>query len=170
MRHPSPAGQDRAALKSLRLIGVGSPFGADSLGWELATALGRERALVSVFGPRLSVQCSDRPGAALLEYVAGVEFAIILDAMTAGLPPYSIRCFSVDELLDDGPLLSSHGMGVASALALGRALAILPASLFVLGVEVEKEACPPWRMASLAAECGRLILALAEAAAAPSDI
>jgi len=153
----------------MRIIGVGSPFGSDRLGWDVAAELGRKGLAARVPAGQLSIRYCDRPGAALLEMLAGAKLAVILDAMTAGLPPGSIRCFSVEELKSDAALLSSHGFGVASALALGQALEMLPARLFVLGLETDHHGAVQQEVARLAAESSRCIMQLAETAAPRQD-
>ncbi|MFQ5488373.1 MAG: hydrogenase maturation protease [Gammaproteobacteria bacterium] len=170
MRHSPPQCDNKPTLSPIRIIGVGSPFGSDRLGWEVAAELARRDLAARFPAGRLSIQYCDRPGAALLEIMAGAELAIILDAMTAGLPPGSIRCFSVGELNSDAALLSSHGFGVASTLALGKALDMLPARLYVLGIEIERHGAAQQEAAPLAAESGRIIMKLAETAPAAQDI
>ncbi len=169
MRHSPPQCDNKPALTPVRIIGVGSPFGSDRLGWDVAAELGRNGLVARFPGGQLSIRCCDRPGATLLEMVAGAKLAIILDAMTAGLPPGSIRCFSAEELNSDAALLSSHGFGVASTLALGRALDMLPARLFVLGIETGCHGAVPQEAAQLAAESSRIIMQLAEAAPPGQD-
>ncbi len=160
MRHAPSQCDNKPALTPLRVIGVGSPFGCDRLGWEVADELARKGLAAGFPAGRLSIRSCDRPGAALLDIMAGAELAIIIDAMTAGLPPGTIRCFSAEELDSDAALLSSHGFGVASTLALGQALDMLPARLYVLGIETEGNEVAQQEVAHLAAECGRIIVKL----------
>ncbi len=174
---PHP-GDHRPALTGIppRIVGVGSPHGNDRLGWEIAMALGHPLA-----GLAPEIRCCDRPGALLLEELDGAELAFIIDAMTAGLRPGSIRCFTPAALFQAAggrassrsvpdamaglaggaaPRLSSHGFGVVEALQLGRLLDRLPARLYVLGVETG-EAAAPVDVAQASAEAARLIMAKA---------
>lgn len=122
--------------KNVLILGVGSPFGADRLGWQAVAALER-RPLAAEF-PHLAIRCeqSDRPGSRLLTLLGQADAAIIIDAMRAGLPEGRVRRFSVAELGAEAGLMSTHGFGVAEALALGRALGGLPEEIVVVGIEM----------------------------------
>jgi len=65
---------------------------------------------------------------------------IVVDAMVSGRPPGSIvEVNAVEEHLPiDSGLLSSHGVGLAEAVELARALDRLPARLTIFGVEAER--------------------------------
>lgn len=124
------------AQNSILILGVGSPFGADRLGWQAVAAL--ERLPLAAEFPHLSIRYeqSDRPGSRLLTLLGQADAAIIIDAMRAGLPAGSVRRFSPDELSAESGLMSTHGFGVADALALGRALGGLPGEIVVIGIEM----------------------------------
>jgi hydrogenase maturation protease len=71
---------------------------------------------------------------ALLDAWTGAELAIVIDAVRSGAPPGTIH------RLDGGPpaamrLGSTHAIGLAEAIALGRALGRLPARLELYGIE-----------------------------------
>ncbi len=157
MRHPPHTGQPAAPLSTSRIIGVGSPFGADRLGWEVAEQLRSGRLLA--MAPPPEILCCDRPGPRLLELLAGVDFAIILDAMSAGLAPGAVRCLEARALEREEAQFSSHGLGLATTLALGQALGQLPPRLYVLGIEGGDGDMPAARPAAEAA--ARFIMALA---------
>jgi len=114
----------------LRVIGVGSPFGADRIGWELVTALREEGQLEAEFVE------SDRPGAGLLAAMLGAEWVVLVDAMRAGLPVGTVCPLEPEQVEGESGLLSSHGFGVAHALDLGQALGMLPPRVTVIGVEI----------------------------------
>ena len=122
--------------KNILILGVGSPFGADRLGWQAVAAL--ERKPFAAEFPHLAIRCepSDPPGSRLLTLLAQADAAIIIDAMQAGLPEGRVRRFSPDELSAECGLISTHGCGVAEALALGRALGGLPSEIVVIGIEM----------------------------------
>lgn len=122
--------------RNILILGVGSPFGADRLGWQAVAAL--ERQSFAAQFPHLAIRYeqSDRPGSRLLTLLGQADAAIIVDAMRAGLPAGSVRRFSVDQLSAETGLMSTHGFGVADALALGRALGGLPGEIVVVGIEM----------------------------------
>jgi hydrogenase maturation protease len=110
------------------VIGVGSPFGDDRVGWEVATAL------EAAPRPGVDTRACDRPGAALVALLAGVGHAVIVDAARAeGVPPGSLRWLDEHEL-EAGHAVSSHGFGLGPALALARALGDAPRHVDVLAI------------------------------------
>ncbi|NIR59786.1 MAG: hydrogenase maturation protease [Gammaproteobacteria bacterium] len=113
---------------------MGSPLGVDAVGWHAVEAV-RQASPVLRGCERLEVLVLDRPGAALIEALRGAELVVLVDAMRAGGPPAQVRRLSPDTLAT-GAFTSSHGIGVAEALALARALGELPPRLAVLGIEV----------------------------------
>lgn len=129
-----------------RVLGVGSPWGDDRVGWELA-----ERVAAGC-GKDVEVRVLDRPGLGLIEHLRGAESVLILDAVLAG---ESHPAGSVVEVelcqLAPGALrsLSSHGFGVQEAIELAAKLGPLPARLGLIGVAVTAESVPAEPEASL---------------------
>jgi len=121
-------------LKRLALVGVGSPFGDDTLGWQLLDAL----AATGMTNPGWDVTFSkaDRPGPGLLERIREQDAAIIIDAMQSGQTPGTLRVIELSELARLERPLSGHAMGVAEALALGSELALLPDRVHIIGIEM----------------------------------
>ena len=124
-------------MSDCTIIGVGSPFGDDSVGWDALAYLRRER-----IDQRTSVvayQYADRPGSDLLRLMDGYGRAIIIDAARGDEQPGSIYRFTPEELDVHSKLLSSHGFGVGQSLALGRALDALPPRVVVYGIEIGQQ-------------------------------
>ena len=113
-----------------RIIGVGSPVAGDDLGWAVIEAL--NEAGLDYAAELLPL---DRPGPALVDHLQGRNRVILIDAMHAGLAPGSVRALSLQELVVSARPPSSHGLGLADALALARALDCIPAYLHVIGIE-----------------------------------
>ncbi len=116
-----------------RIIGVGSPFGADCAGWRVIEYL--QTAGFPERFPRLDWQTLDRPGPGLIEWFAGMDLVVIVDAVLGGVPGQP-RFVDVAALIDDGAGLSTHGFGVSEALTMAEALDDLPAHLVILAIEV----------------------------------
>lgn len=116
----------------MTVVGLGSPFGDDQVGWRVADALerGPDRACVWVL--RL-----DRPGPALLDAIAGRAEAILVDAAATGSSPGTVHRLDTEDILTAPPVASSHGLGLAHALRLGRALGILPPRLTLFLVSID---------------------------------
>jgi hydrogenase maturation protease len=120
-----------------RLIGIGSPFGADSLGW-LAVDL-----LHMGTPPGWELIKLDRPGSELLRYLQGVQRVVLIDALQGEGEPGAMRRIDLSELADNPASVSCHGFGIVEALALARALNELPDELVVIGVEIGPDPAKP---------------------------
>jgi hydrogenase maturation protease len=87
----------------------------------------------------VTVLNSDGEPSRLLDAWAGARFAIVVDAVRpGGGEPGQIHRFA-DGCPADGDSLSAstHGLGIAEAIALGQALGRLPERLVVFAVEAE---------------------------------
>ncbi len=125
----------------MRIIGIGSPFGADRLGWLVIDAL---QAAALPPGIEL-VHC--RQPIELPGLLTGCRRAILVDALIGGHPPGSLHRLGYSELATAGLGISSHGFGVGEAVQLAATLGNLPAELVVLGMEVgspERVLEPEW--------------------------
>ncbi|MBL3529409.1 MAG: hydrogenase maturation protease [gamma proteobacterium endosymbiont of Lamellibrachia anaximandri] len=112
----------------IRVIGIGSPFGADQLGW-LAI-----EALQDVALPDMELIRLDRPGSGLLRYFEDVERVLLIDAVATDSEPGEVKLLNPADLSQSSCLTSSHGFGVAEALVLAKTLETLPAELWVAGI------------------------------------
>ncbi len=120
-------------MKQVRVIGVGSPFGADRLGWCMVERLRADPRLEGV-GPRLALLLRDRPGMALLQDLRDAGAVLLVDAVAGGVPGTLVQ-LPRSALLAEARPLSTHGTGVAEALLLGQALGWLPQRLELWGLE-----------------------------------
>jgi hydrogenase maturation protease len=121
-------------VRSVRIIGVGSPSGDDWVGWELAERL-RASAVLAAWGERVTVSLHDRPGAALLQAWRGSGLVILLDAVRSEAAPGTVHRLDTAQLSARPRQLSTHGFGVAEAVQLAAVLDALPESLIFFGVE-----------------------------------
>jgi hydrogenase maturation protease len=115
---------------------VGSPYGADRLGHAVADILRRHPALQTFPEGMIRIEACDRPQLNLLAHIEGAQLAIIVDAMQCEKPPGHLMWLNVDQLATGAERLSSHAVGVAEALALGRALNMLPPRLLMVGLSI----------------------------------
>lgn len=116
-----------------RVICLGSPHGADALAWRLADALEARLAAAAAGGdvPEF-VRCASP--AQIGGLFAGADAIVILDAVVQ-LPAGTLRELTAAEL-EDQRAHSSHGVGLATVLALARALGDLPERVTILGLGV----------------------------------
>jgi len=115
-----------------RLVAVGNPLRRDDgAGRAVARALeGRLPRAVEV------VECGGE-ATEVLEAFSGAGRVVVIDALAGSPPgePGRLHRFEADELPAAGFRASSHGFGVAEAVALGRALGRLPGHLVIYGLE-----------------------------------
>ena len=111
-------------------VGIGSPFGADRLGWEAIDVLQG----VADWPLPVELVKLDRPGVNLLQALSGTDHAILIDALAGESgPPRRLE----PDALAGGGRLSTHAAGVAEVLRLGRTLGGLPTHLLLVGISLE---------------------------------
>lgn len=111
-----------------RIIGIGSPFGADQLGWSAIDLLQTELTDCELIK-------LDRPGSDLIRYFQGLDDVVLIDAVQAGQSPGSVLRLEVEDLALSECQTSSHGFGVADALKMAAELNLSPKKLLLIGLE-----------------------------------
>ncbi|MEN8179511.1 MAG: hydrogenase maturation protease [Pseudomonadota bacterium] len=112
-----------------RVIGIGSPFGADQLGWQAIDLLHN-----SPLGDCELIKL-DRPGSDLIRYFEAVDDLVLIDAVQSDQTPGSPLRLDVADLSSVECRTSTHGFGVAEALQMAEQLALLPDKLLLIGIE-----------------------------------
>jgi len=121
-------------MTRVTVIGLGSPFGADRVGWEVAERLAAS-ARVTELGA--AVQVCAAPGGELPGLLAGAEAAILVDAVRAGgLRGTIYRLWRPDPALLAEGRVSSHGLSVRSAMELLQALGEGPQVWLLYGIDL----------------------------------
>ncbi|WML92067.1 hydrogenase maturation protease [Thiothrix lacustris] len=120
------------------IIGIGSPFGEDQAGWDAVDALAGEAWVQArLAAGTLVLEKLDRPGMALLDHLRGHAHVILIDAvLSAEHCPGTWLALPREELALLAFPASSHGIGVAEALAMGETLGMLPEKLEIWGIVV----------------------------------
>lgn len=124
----------------LLILGIGSPYGEDTLGWQIIDTLSKSSTIAN--NPEITLLKADRPGAVLLDLIKDHERVILIDALKSGATPGRVNILTFDDLAKFENAFSSHGFGVSEALALGQAIGHLPEQLIIVGVEVVNELTP----------------------------
>jgi hydrogenase maturation protease len=120
-------------VHSVRIVGVGSPFGDDCVGWQAACYLEQQ---INQRYPGSLQRCDllDRPGAVLLDYLKpGDGIILLLDAVVAQPGMAKVASYTLEDLAGE-QAVSSHGFGVAETLTLGRTLGLLHSEIYLLGI------------------------------------
>ena len=120
----------------LAVIGIGSPFGGDSIAWDVIDRLRHRFPPSSVAGSKLIFEISDRPGVALLEHFDVRDHVILIDAVIGATAPAS--WYDGDQFERLASPVSAHSLGIAEALALGRELGSLP-PVEILGLRIQAD-------------------------------
>ena len=115
----------------IRIIGIGSPFGDDAVGLEIA------RVLAEAPPANCEVIAADRPGATLLELMDGADAVILIDAVRSGMAAGVVHDLGFDELDRSGArFVSSHDLDVIAAIQLARRLERAPRRGRIIGLEI----------------------------------
>lgn len=127
---------DRAPAGRALVIGLGQPLGGDD-----AVGLGVAERLRSSGIPALAVSDTG----ALVDLLAGTDRAVIIDAVVGAGPAGTVVHLQDDELIAHAGAMpvSSHGLSVASAVAIARALGGA-AEAHLVGISIN----PPSRLSS----------------------
>jgi hydrogenase maturation protease len=126
-------------VKRVRIVGIGSPFGEDRLGWEAIAAL--EAAGLADNG-EVELQRLDRPGPALIASLTDAEHVVLIDALKTSETGAPVRRVEPRALAGCGcASWSGHGLGVAESLELASTLGLTPPKLDVLGIVVPGGDC-----------------------------
>jgi hydrogenase maturation protease len=114
----------------VRIIGIGSPFGDDQLGWQAIRTLEAES-----LNPTISLARCESPST-LLQLMQGAQNVYLIDAVQTGADVGTIQRWQGEEVATVQSNLSSHGIDIASVLALGQALGNLPPHIILYGIEI----------------------------------
>ncbi|MCA1805170.1 MAG: hypothetical protein LC646_07505 [Xanthomonadaceae bacterium] len=118
----------------VQVIGIGSPYGADRLGWLAIEQLEANR-FSAAFPPGM-VQLQSCPSPAQLPALLQPGTAVLLIDALQGRPPGEIQRLSWQELAQ-APLMSgSHGLGLREILPLIEVLYSRPERITLLGIGV----------------------------------
>lgn len=123
-------------MTPVRVIGIGSPHGADQAGWLVADALQHSELPARLPAGTVSFSQCLFP-AQLWQLVDGCDLAILIDAVCA--EPGTVVEVDSGDLTNRKALHSTHGIGVGEALALIPALTDRPPRVVLIGVGVDAE-------------------------------
>jgi len=124
-------------VSPVRIVGVGSPFGQDRIGWQAVEALSSTDLLQRFPDGLVSLHQCDRPGPHLLNVIRGADGAIIIDALQSGAEPGTLRCLEPQAFAGEADRFSSHGFGVSATLELGQSLGELPEFVRIVAIEMD---------------------------------
>lgn len=123
-------------MTEVRVLGLGSFFGDDQLGWEVIKLLKNQPLVSKISSKTLSLKCCYPKE--LLDEMRGAKCVFLIDAVRSGQAAVgSIHRFENEAIVHHLPShLSSHDVGVSSMLQLGEVLGILPKHIVFYGIEI----------------------------------
>ena len=118
-------------MTDTKIICIGSPFGDDQFGaWVYEQLQGRWPV------EEVALRYLDRPGMRLTHLLAETRQVILIDAVKSGSVIGTVLRIDGDEIVRHlARHTSTHGFGIAEALALAQRLGQAPPRLVLLGVE-----------------------------------
>jgi hydrogenase maturation protease len=131
------------------VVGIGNPDRGDDAAGRLAA-----RLLSGKLPSGIEVIEHNGEATSLLACLESADAAYLIDACASGAPPGALRRFDVAAapLPQEAFSWSSHGLGLAEAIELGRALDQLPSRCIVYAIEADSFA--PGARLSAAVEAG----------------
>ncbi len=120
----------------LHVLGIGSPFGDDQLGWEVLRLLQQRTRLSHYIPQQLCLTCCDRPGMHLLELMRHAKNVFLIDAVKTGSSIGTLHSFENEEIEEIRGALSTHAIGVADVIKMGSILHNLPQQVILYGIEI----------------------------------
>lgn len=125
-------------IQLLKVLGIGSPFGDDRVGWAVVEMLQKKPELMPYIPEQLYLEKIDQPCISLLDSVRKTRTVILIDAIKSGSPLGTIHQYENPQFEDKFSLFSTHGMGINQVLQLGAILNNLPEEIFLYGIEIDQ--------------------------------
>ncbi|STX43998.1 hydrogenase expression/formation protein [Legionella donaldsonii] len=122
----------------LLILGIGSPFGDDRLGWEVVQGLQKKKALQGYSTQQLQFMACDRPGLNLLDWMQQAKTVFLIDAVRTGAKAGSLLYLENEEIKTINSIQSTHEFGLANTIEMGKILNLLPNKLVLYGIEINE--------------------------------
>ena len=112
------------------IVGIGSPHGADQIGWSVVEQLQKRR--------RVLAECRNvvKP-VDLLDLLGDFEELIVIDAVQGMSGDLVERWTWPSDQIKDALSSGTHGFGLIQVLELAQELRLLPVCVTIIGVSVE---------------------------------
>lgn len=123
-------------MSDIRVIGIGSPFGNDNIGWRVIEYMRQHRS-VEQLPDSIALIDSDRPGVNLISQFAGAKCVVLVDAILTADQHGEVIQLDREQLMDSHQGISSHDLDTAAAITLAATLHILPDTLYIIGLGVD---------------------------------
>lgn len=121
-------------MQPVKVLGIGSPFGDDRLGWVVVEHLFEHPEIKD---RPVEIKALDRPGMRLLEEFHPTQTILLIDAIQSGKSTGSLHCIKKEALFTLSSPSSSHSLGVAEALNMAEAMGTMPEQIMLFALEIE---------------------------------
>jgi len=128
-----------ANLTKTTIIGIGSPYKKDTLGWQMIDQLLTNKKIRSLELKGLKLFKLDRPGIALIDDIKPYDNVIIIDSIISTDVKPTFVCVDASQLIPKISQISSHETGLPETIALLETLQLTPNKLIVLGISDIKD-------------------------------
>lgn len=125
-------------MSPICILGIGSPFGDDRLGWEAIEMLKQQPAISQLIPQVMRLEICDRPALRLLHQFNQAKIAILIDAMKSATTVGSLHLLSNEAIFNCNSAFSTHGLDINDSLNLGKTLGLLPEVTVLYGIEIDK--------------------------------
>jgi|TARA_B100000745_G_scaffold253003_1_gene175284 hydrogenase maturation protease len=122
-------------VSEILILGIGSPHGADRLGWDCIDEL---RNLAQRWPGRIALEKCDTP-ANIPNHISDCAFAILVDAIQGDFPYGTVLRLNEEELPEVVSRMSSHGVGVCDGIRLAATLSMKPDNLVLFGIDINEK-------------------------------
>lgn len=125
-------------MSLIHILGIGSPFGDDRLGWAAIEMLKQHPNISSLIPHVMHLEICDRPAIRLLHKLNHAKIAILIDAIKSENAVGTIHSHVNDDILNIKHPTSTHGLGISESLNLAKTLNILPEVIVLYGIEIDE--------------------------------
>lgn len=125
-------------MSLVRVIGVGSYFGDDQIGLEVINLINKQKDIVQTSSKTLTFAYCYQPQIELLDLMRGAEIVFLVDAVKSGQEIGTIHRLENESIYEKNNRFSTHDMGVAQILQLGKVLNDLPKKIVLYGIEIDQ--------------------------------
>jgi hydrogenase maturation protease len=137
-------------MSRIYIFGIGSPFGADRLGW---LAIDHLRARFAD-NPRVVLDALSQPTNIFIYTFEATDQIIFIDAMISCRAPGSVELFTARQLECGAPRVSSHGIDLKTTVDLLIGMGFPADRIRVCGIEmISDDALPDTHGGAVQAAC-----------------
>ena len=123
-------------MTSTLVVGLGSPYGDDQIGWMACEQLKNELGHIS----EVEFVTCDRSGLEWLSRISDAGQVFFIDAMRSGEKPGTVKKIDLNttQWNEQSVSLSSHGINFKDAIEVAQSLGDLPGLISIWAVEMDQ--------------------------------